>query len=233
MNSDSIQFIYFDLDDTLLDHRHAERLGLADVYGQFADHFAGVSLDTLQETYHQHSVVLWRQYAASEITKDEIKRLRFENTFSSLGIYGLDGRAVNDIYLQCYANHWVLPAEARFAFHAIADHYRVGIITNGFVEIQHLKFDTFPELGERAEALIISEEVGYMKPHPQIFRHAQDLAQTPAETILYVGDSYSSDVRGGLAAGWQVAWYTAQPTDHENGVFNFQQWDALTQQLLG
>ena len=30
--------------------------------------------------------------------------------------------------------------------------------------------------------------------------------------ILYVGDSLSSDVRGGKAAGWKVAWYTSNPT---------------------
>ena len=233
MNAAAIQFIYFDLDDTLLDHRQAERHGLADVYRTYQANFNGVSLDALHQTYHTHSVPLWRKFARSEISKRDIQRLRFEQTLASLGVHGLDAEALNAFYLDCYARHWTFPEAARNAFHTLADHFPVGILTNGFAEIQHAKFDRFPELGERAAVLLISEEVGFMKPHPKIFAHATEAAATPVEAILYVGDSYTSDVQGALGAGWQIAWYTTQDNPGAEPIFQFQDWDELVKPLLG
>lgn len=228
----AVQFIYFDLDDTLLDHRQAERNGLADVCQAFPEHFTDVDLATVQDTYHAHSVPLWKAYANGDIDKTTLQRLRFEHTLTTLGIDGLEPNHLNTLYLDCYARHWTLPEPARQAFHTLADHYPVGILTNGFAEVQRAKFNRFPELRERAEAIVISEEVGTMKPHRQIFDHAAGLAGVSPEAILYVGDSFSSDVQGALDAGWQMAWYT--PRDSvEAPVFWFDQWDRLTAWLLG
>ena len=231
MNTTRIQFIYFDLDDTLLDHRRAERHGLDDVRRAHPTHFDTIPLDTLHATYHAHSVPLWRQYADGAIGKHDLQRLRFEQTLHALGLHDLQAEALNALYLDCYARHWTFPSDARDAFFTLARHFPVGILTNGFAEIQHAKFDRFPELRRRAEVLIISEEIGYMKPHPQIFAHAAAAAQTSPEALLYVGDSYPSDVQGALQAGWQVAWFTTETADEQEGneaLFRFQKWDALT-----
>ena len=237
VNLQPIHFIYFDLDDTLLDHRLAERRGLDDVRRAPASPFASISLDTLHATYHTHSVPLWRQYAAGEIGKHDVQRLRFERTLHTLGLDGQQAEALNALYLDCYARHWTFPPDARDAFLALADYFPIGILTNGFAEIQHAKFDRFPELRERAEVLIISEEVGYMKPNPQIFAHARQMAGAAPEALLYVGDSYTSDVQGAVNAGWQMAWYTTEETAEKEtapeAVFRFQKWEALTNFILG
>ncbi len=233
MNPASIQFIYFDLDDTLLNHRQAERDGLADVYQDFEAHFAHVSLEALHEAYHRHSVPLWRQYAHGEIGKHDVMRLRFERTLQTLAVNRLEAEKLNTVYLNYYARHWTFPEAARHAFHTLADHFPIGILTNGFAEIQHAKFDRFPALRDRAEVLIISEEVGVMKPNPRIFAHAAEAAGAPAEALLYIGDSYTSDVQGALGAGWQSAWYTkSHQNESEASVFQFQDWDALMKCLL-
>ena len=232
VNPQRIQFIYFDLDDTLLDHRQAEQRGLADVYQAFETHFDHVSLDAVHEAYHAHSVPLWRQYAHGEIGKHDLMRLRFERTLQTLAVKGLEAEALNRIYLNHYARHWTFPEAARHAFHTLADQFPIGILTNGFAEIQRAKFDRFPALRDRTEVLIISEEVGFMKPHPRIFAHAAGAAGAPPEALLYIGDSYSSDVQGALKAGWQSAWYTPQKNEAEPSVFQFQHWDALMKCLL-
>lgn len=232
MNPAHVRFIYFDLDDTLLDHRRAERAGLADLCQAFAEHFDGTDVGTVQETYHAHSVPLWRQYAHGKIGKHDVQRLRFERTMQSLGLSGLSADALNAAYMAYYARHWTFPDEARDAFHALADAFPVGILTNGFAEIQRAKFERFPELQRRADALVISEDVGVMKPHPEIFAHAAERAGVPNAALLYVGDSYTSDVEGARGAGWQVAWYTTEETPTPNGVFRFRRWEVLTEQLL-
>ncbi len=224
-----VRFVYFDLDDTLLDHRSAEKAALADCCRTFDAHFGGHPLAHVQETYHAHNVPLWRQYAVGEIGRDDVQRLRFERLLAALDLDGLDASLFGATYLDRYAAHWDWTAGAEAAFHAIADRYRVGILTNGFAEVQHAKLDRFPVLGEGADAVIISEEVGVMKPSPAIFAHAADAAGVGPDAILYVGDSLHSDVEGGRAAGWQVAWYGGDAA--RSDAFVFDDWTTLTDTL--
>ncbi len=226
------QFIYFDVDDTLLDHRQAERRALADVRRAFPEAFERCSEEDLQRTYHTHNAPLWAQYADGEIEKDELKKLRFERLLSALTIETLDPATAGAHYLERYAAHWAFPDAAQRAFRALAERFRVGLLTNGFAETQHAKLKRFPELRRRAEAVVISEEVGRLKPHPEIFAHATEKAGVPTEAILYVGDSYRSDVEGGLRAGWQVAWYGGDAREAPPGVFCFDRWETLTARLL-
>lgn len=233
----AVQFVYFDLDDTLLDHRSAERAGLGDVLEAQRPHFDGVTLDRLHEVYHGHSKPLWEQYSQDAISKEALQHERFARTLDTLGVHTLDPDVLNAHYLRQYARHWVLPETARATFHAVADHYPVGILTNGFAEVQRAKFERFPELRDRAAAVIISEDVGVMKPHPRLFRHATEHAGVPPAEILYVGDSFISDVVGARNAGWQIAWYRADGHTEDqraraHGVFCFDHWPEFSAWLL-
>lgn len=226
----SVHFVYFDLDDTLLDHRHAERSALHDVHTHFADVWGEVTVTQLQEQYHAHNVVLWHRYAHEEITKAELKVLRFAQTLASFDLDVSKAADVNAYYLKHYGFHWKMMEGAHAAFHAIADHYPVGVITNGFSETQHAKLARFPDVRDRSQAIVISEDVGVMKPHLRLFEHAQQAADTAPDAILYVGDSYRSDVQGALRAGWQSAWFTTQQANGEP-VFCFSEWQALCSHL--
>ncbi len=226
-----IAFIYFDIDNTLLDHSAAERAALADLHAHFSTAFNGVPVATLQTEYHRQSVPLWKQYAAGDIDKSTVKRERFARTFQTLGI-DLDPVASGTFYMRRYAAHWQWVEGARSAFLSAAGHYPVGIITNGFAKTQSDKLSRFPELQRRSEAVIISEEVGALKPQPRLFSHAATKAGLPPGKILYVGDSYSSDVLGATRAGWQMAWYLYNGESEKAPVaLRFTRWDAFTQWL--
>lgn len=225
------RFVYFDIDDTLLDHRQAERAALADVVATYRAQFAPHPLEDVQARYHTRNVALWRRYAAGTVSKEVLRRQRIEAWLEDLGI-DLDAEAVGQLYMDRYRTHWSFIEGAREAFLTIADHLPVGLLTNGFAEVQHAKLDRFPELRARASAVVISEEVGVMKPHPQIFAHATRTAGTPPGAILYVGDSLHSDVEGGLQAGWQVAWFARNgATEQAPGAFRFADWSALLARL--
>ena len=56
-------------------------------------------------------------------------------------------------------------------------------------------------LADRFVTIVISDRVGYGKPHPAIFRAALDAAGVPAGRAMHVGDSYAKDVLGASAAG--------------------------------
>lgn len=228
-----IEFVYFDLDDTLLDHRHAEQMALGDVCEAFAQHFGHVPVERVREVYHAQNVELWRRYGAGEIDKPELRQLRFELLLDTLAIEGADAGTLDAHYMDRYARYWTIHEEARAAFHAIADRFPVGVLTNGFFEVQEAKLAQFPEIRDRLAATVVSEEVGYFKPHPALFAHAAEVAGTKPDAILYVGDSFRSDVEGALRAGWQAAWFTSEQDESggEEPFFRFSDWNDLVRWL--
>ncbi|MDR9417867.1 HAD family hydrolase [Gracilimonas sp.] len=205
------KFIYFDLDDTLLDHKKAEQAGLRDVYAHF-DMFDGIAEEQLLTTYHKINRGLWEEYGRGEIDRHELHRRRFQETFREIGVDEGVHEHAGKVYMKYYRNHWEWIDGAKESYLKIAEQYKVGIITNGFAETQWLKIDRF-NLKETTGHFVISEEVGEMKPHPKVFDRATDLAGVKREDILYVGDSFTSDVVGGSKANWQVAWYTKNPIE--------------------
>ncbi|MEA2674340.1 MAG: hydrolase / 5-amino-6-(5-phospho-D-ribitylamino)uracil phosphatase [Chloroflexota bacterium] len=63
-------------------------------------------------------------------------------------------------------------------------------------------------------AIVVSQRVGVIKPHPQIFRAAEhDLGLAPGAAILHVGDDWAADVVGASSAGWHTAYLRDRQTD--------------------
>lgn len=225
------KFIYFDLDDTLLDHKSAEKSALGDIYEHF-ELFRDTPLDSLIDTYQKVNCRQWKLYGEGEITREQLQRNRFEQTLEKLGLDGSRYDEIGTAYMGFYRNHWQWIQGAEAAFHSIRKQFETGILTNGFSETQKAKFDCF-DLYSRASQLVISEDVGHLKPDPKIFEHATELTGYAANEILYIGDSFNSDVLGGTSFGWKVAWYTnnGMAEEHDKAEFVFDNFDDLRRYL--
>ncbi len=217
----SYKFIYFDLDDTLLDHQSAEASGLKDVHAHF-DFFEDTSPNQLVKVYHQVNSRQWSLYSQAKVSRAELQRNRFELTLNELGLDESRYEEVGNFYMQAYRNHWQWLDGAQEVYQTIVKEYPVGILTNGFAETQRKKFEAF-DLYDSAQTTVISEEVGVLKPHPDVFEYATEQAGVSKDEILYVGDSFNSDVKGGTQFGWNVAWYTqnGEPEKHQKADFVF------------
>ncbi len=87
----------------------------------------------------------------------------------------------------------------------------LGIVTNGFEEVQRARFRQ-SELREHVAFLVTSEEVGAAKPALAPFTRALELAGNPdPERVLMIGDRLASDIAGGARAGLRTCWF--DPTD--------------------
>lgn len=230
------RFVYFDLDDTLLDHRSAESGALSDLtFGLLQPGGCNVAADQIQTHYHDQNRLLWRLYSEGQIDKMTLRQRRFEHLIREFGLHRWSWAELESFYFDSYRGHWREIAGAREAYFRIADAYPVGLITNGFADIQRAKLSRFPFIEDRARAIIISEEVGFLKPDPKLFAIAEEAAGEKGESILYVGDSYRSDVLGALAAGWTSAWYTdgTAVVDGEvpDEVFSFNDWSLLLAEI--
>jgi len=58
-----------------------------------------------------------------------------------------------------------------------------------------------PELSWAVDALVISSEVGFRKPHPAFYQAVGERLGQPLRRLLCVGDDPENDVRGALRAG--------------------------------
>jgi len=98
----------------------------------------------------------------------------------------------------------------------VGAHHRLGLITNGPSDIQHLKLEQ-AGLAATFAAEVISGELGVGKPESDVFLGLLDrLGAAPGESIM-VGDSWERDVEGALAAGMSAVWIAdgrTPPDDH-------------------
>jgi HAD superfamily hydrolase (TIGR01509 family) len=66
--------------------------------------------------------------------------------------------------------------------------------------------------------IFVSQRIGAIKPHPEIYRHAATSLGIPPARLLHVGDDWAADVVGAIGAGWHAAylrhrqWDTPLPT---------------------
>lgn len=201
-----LRTVYFDLDNTLLDHNKAESRSHRAVYDAFPE-LQKVPLDEWLETYQEINHNLWVKYQDNEIDRHELHFSRFHDTMVEMNLQTENSREIGETYMQKYREYWDWVDQAEETIELTSKQYDVGIITNGFKETQLMKFEKL-SMGRFTDRMVISEELGVLKPDPKVFDHATELAGVPREEILYVGDSYSSDIVGGLNAGWKTAWYT-------------------------
>ena len=84
---------------------------------------------------------------------------------------------------------------------------RLALITNGLKEVQRSRL-AGSTIGDCFEAVVISDEVGAAKPDRAIFEIAFSRMNHPRnEQVLIVGDSLTSDIRGGADYGIDTCWF--------------------------
>ena len=90
----------------------------------------------------------------------------------------------------------------------LRDRYQLGLLSNfthwpaALEVLNRLEFEPFFDLK------LISGQLGYRKPHGEVFRLLIVGFDVPRDQILYVGDDVDADVNGASAAGIQPVWFT-------------------------
>jgi putative hydrolase of the HAD superfamily len=91
--------------------------------------------------------------------------------------------------------------------------YRIGSVTNrGYSGPRFWEQMDSLGLTPFFEHVVISCDVGYMKPHPRIFHEALQLMRLEADECVMVGDSLRADVEGARTLGMKTIW-TRPPAD--------------------
>lgn len=237
----NLKFIYFDLDDTLLDHKSAQEAALKDVYLHYPlFKEQNVDYNQFKQVYGKVNKQLWLRYAQNEIERPYLQFHRFYDTLTGLKLGLSDQRLENltrqmgEYYLGRYQYKWRWNPGAESVYNKICGEYRVGIMTNGFAETQYKKFEKFG-FDRTSEQMVVAEEVGVMKPQPAIFDYALKLTGLSTKEVLFVGDSYHDDIQGANRQGWPTAWYNPDnkpPEDSKSlADFEFLKFEELEEWL--
>ncbi len=198
----AISTIFFDLDNTLFHHTRAEQEALRTVRRN-SPALQVHSEDDFLKTYHARNSELWQRMADGEIGPEALKVERFRLTLESLQSNHANPRELSEKYLRIYAAQAFMLPYAREALDYLHPRYRLGILSNGFVELQKKKLQN-TSLAKYFQFEIYSENVGALKPSQAMFKAAEVASATAAGEVLYIGDSYEADVVGAKNAGWSV-----------------------------
>lgn len=96
----------------------------------------------------------------------------------------------------------------------LAGSYRLGILSNWPLAVTIDRYVEAAGWAPYLAAIVVSQRVGTIKPHPAIFTAARTALGDPEPSeILHVGDDWAADVVGAKRAGWRAAWLASRPAD--------------------
>ena len=196
-----IEFLFLDLDDTILDFRKAERIALSKAIREFGIEPTKAVLDR----YHQINKWHWEQLEQGKLTRAEVLVNRFGVLFGELG-RTVDAASCARAYEKHLSvGHWFLPG-AEEAVERLSRKYRLFLASNGTASVQKGRM-TSANLYRFFEQVFVSQEIGYNKPSPEYFRGCfERIADFDPARAVMVGDSLTSDILGGKQAGIRTVW---------------------------
>jgi putative hydrolase of the HAD superfamily len=229
----SLRAILFDLDETLIEEAssdHASARATCEVVAQRR----GVDRDALFAAIRKRSTELWLSgpmigycrdigispreglWGSFDGSAELLSRLRawipeyrLQAWSAALRDAGVDDRALAAELAEFFVNdrsrrHVVFPESER-VLTELCSRYRLALITDGAPGIQREKIRG-STLGRFFETILVSGEVGFGKPTPEIFRMALDALNAASHEAVMVGDSLPRDIAGALAVGIRTIW---------------------------
>ena len=195
-------WLLFDADDTLFDFAKAESNALQWTLEQLGLPFQADYVPL----YAHFNQQVWQEFERGRLSSQELRVKRFKLFFEKVGLPG-DMPAVSQLYLRNLALGTDLLDGADAVLHALLPDYHLALVTNGLQDVQRPRL-----LGSRLrdcfEQVFISEEIGAAKPTRAYFDAVfAALGQPVRESVLIIGDSLSSDIKGGLDYGIDACWY--------------------------
>ncbi|HVA87945.1 MAG TPA: HAD family hydrolase [Candidatus Saccharimonadales bacterium] len=115
-----------------------------------------------------------------------------------------------DVYSRAFVELIPVPPDVGPMLRRLSGRYRLALLSNWPLALTIDRFVEHAGWLPSLVAVVVSQRVGTIKPHPEIFRVAAALLDEAPEAILHIGDDWSADVVGAREAGWHAAWLRAR-----------------------
>lgn len=199
----SIRLITFDLDDTLWDVRpilHSAELTLREWLARHTpdlNDFSVEALGAIRRTLLDAQPELRHRIS-------ELRRRVLCHALEEAGYPQGEARELAEQAFQVFleARHAVqLFPEVHPTLELLANHYRLGVLTNGNADVRRLG------LADYFDFTLCAEELGVGKPDPRPFCEALKRARVEANHAVHIGDHPRDDIGGAQQAGMRAIWF--------------------------
>jgi len=210
--------IFFDLDNTLIDHNKSERLAILKLCKTLQVH--GDS-DEISGAWQQISKQYYQQYLSKSITFEEQRILRIRDFLTKLNaidsnnhpikidsLSDIEIRKIFDSYLQLYESNWCIYEDVLPLLESLGN-TKLGIITNGQTSQQLKKLES-TSINKYFSLVITSHDAGVSKPDYKLFMYAAQKAKVPIKDCHYIGDDLENDAVAAYKSGMHGYWINRQ-----------------------
>ncbi|MCQ4326180.1 HAD family hydrolase [Stutzerimonas stutzeri] len=199
----SIRLITFDLDDTFWEASpaiHSAETALRDWLGHNAPRLGEFPIEALGAI---RRMLVEREPAL----RHRISELRRRILFHALNDAGYPAHEASELAEQGFqvfleARHGVqIYPDVQPTLEFLANHYTLGVITNGNADVRRLG------LADYFRFTLCAEELGVGKPDPHPFQQALRLGEVEASQAVHIGDHALDDIAGAQQAGLRAVWF--------------------------
>lgn len=204
-----IQHIFFDLDNTLWDHRKNAYLTIKNLFEKEEINLKyNIDFEEFHSVYHEINEKLWENIRDGIIDKEYLRKHRFYDTFKH---FNVDDEQLSmyfeEHFLDKILNHNELVEGAEYILEYLkAKHYTLHIISNGFKEVTERKC-ILSGIAPYFQTITSADSVGVRKPRPEIFEYSLKLAGASKKESILIGDDWIADVVGAQNFGMDVIFF--------------------------
>ena len=209
--------ILWDIDGTILNFLAAEKAAIQRGFQEFN---IGECTDEMLADYSQINKKYWEMLERKEASKQEILYGRFYEFFDK---YGIDKSIADDFqpwYQLALGDTIVFENGALSLLKELKGKVKQYAVTNGTKVAQTKKLSK-SGLDKIFDDVFISEDIGVEKPSVDFFVKVfqkTELTETEKKKILIVGDSLTSDIKGGNNIGIDTCWYNPKGANKPNDI---------------
>lgn len=195
--------ILWDVDGTLLDFNYSQRKAIC----KCIEDIGITPSEEMIVRYAQINEGWWRRLELGQVTREELLVGRFSDLFTEYHIECVDIELFKNQYENMLGNIYTLKENSLEICNYLKGKCRQYVVTNGVTSVQMNKLKS-SGLWDVMDGIFISEQIGAPKPQKAFFdKVLESIPQKNKTRILIVGDSLSSDIRGGNIAGIDTCWY--------------------------
>ena len=210
------KYLLWDIDGTVLDFLAAEAKAIRFLFNKYS---LGECSDEMLRQYSRINVKYWQKLERNELTKPEILIGRFREFFEAIGADPSIAESFNKDYQSALGDYIEFISGAKDVLLSQKDKYVLAAVTNGTKVAQEKKL-RLSGLDKVFDAIFISENIGFEKPNKEFFDYVfEHFGITDKKEVLIIGDSLTSDIKGGIVAGRDTCWFN--PT-HKSNTLDFE-----------
>lgn len=205
----NIRHIFFDLDNTLWDHRKNAYLTLKTIFErEKIKEKYHLNFEDFHKEYFTINEHLWAQIRDGKIDKPYLRKHRFYDSFLFFGIDNMELSQYFESHFldEILAYNHLVEGCLEVLDYLKTKNYRLHILSNGFHEVTHRKVNE-SGISQYFDTVTSADEINIRKPQPEIFQWTIDKAEAKIEESIMIGDDWIADIEGGLSFGMEVVFF--------------------------